>query len=169
MKKIYVLLSVMVLALMTAGFSYAYWTDTLTVSGTARTGTLDVDIVETDGVESDDYAGGSAAITSGANKLSVTATGLYPGAEFYYYGQIVNNGSIPAVLQSITETLVSGSDALRDEIDFEVTYADTLDLEPGEEIDFTIYVLVHTDAGNEVQNKSITVAWEMVFGQYPIT
>jgi len=85
MKKIYVLLSVMVLALMTAGFSYAYWTDTLTVSGTARTGTLDVDIVETDGVESDDYAGGSAAITSGANKLSFTATGLYPGAEFYYY------------------------------------------------------------------------------------
>lgn len=47
MKKVYVLLIIMVLSLMTAGYSYAYWTDTLTVSGTVQTGESSVVWVHT--------------------------------------------------------------------------------------------------------------------------
>mgnify|MGYP002266594152 CR=1 FL=1 len=122
MKKTYVLLSIMVLALMTAGFSYAYWTDTLTVSGTAATGDLEV-------LWDDDYTAPSSwvgsyeylyrgtpkgpdtfVVESDSTSKNIVATfaNLHPGSITWGVARFYNAGSIPAQLTGLN-LHVSGS------------------------------------------------------------
>lgn len=110
MKKFYVLMSVMVLALMTAGFSYAYWSDSLTVTGTSTTGSFGVEFIpatevvtvsDTNTSISVDYVDLSGVSTT-ADQVTFTLGNLYPGAVVKYEVDVKNVGSIPAVLHNFT-------------------------------------------------------------------
>ncbi|QVK21600.1 SipW-dependent-type signal peptide-containing protein [Mycoplasmatota bacterium] len=109
MKKTYTLLSVLVLSLMVAGFSYAYWTDTLTVTGMAETGELSV-IFECDSANPNPcidntqwgiYNTGTSEIIGNSKILQVHFDNLYPGAYADASACIMNNGTIPAKLKNI--------------------------------------------------------------------
>lgn len=87
MKKTYVLLTVLLIALMTAGLSYAYWTDTLTVNGIAETGNIDVKLLPGSDYEFGDYNGVAQGDTyvKDDKTLAVEVNNLYPGSYFESY------------------------------------------------------------------------------------
>ena len=105
MKKTYVLLLILVMSLMTAGFSYAYWTDTLTVNGTAETGNIDVKWeLGAEYVSNPLYVDTSISIQSDKT-LSLEFNNLYPGANVYSRAYYYNAGSVPVKLSSVNITL----------------------------------------------------------------
>lgn len=100
MKKTYLLLSILVLSLMTAGFSYAYWSDTLTVSGMAQTGELSVIFTDSEScpIPNSQYHSATSYISEDSKTLYVTFENLYPGSYATLNAEITNNGTIPAKL-----------------------------------------------------------------------
>jgi len=95
-----VLFVAMLVALGLVGATYAYWSDTLTVSGTVGMGTFDVkfgtpnvDETEPSGYES--VANMECAATDD-NTVEITVTNAYPGWSATCTIPVVNNGSIPA-------------------------------------------------------------------------
>ncbi|XMB85532.1 hypothetical protein RJG79_08895 [Mycoplasmatota bacterium WC44] len=118
MKKTYVLLTTLVLTLMLSAFSYAYWTDTLTVTGTAETGELSV-IFCCDAVDPDDnsmYINTTSSVSVDGKYLTVTFDNLYPGARGKVVACIQNNGDIPAKLTNmkLVDVNVVGYDSTED-------------------------------------------------------
>ncbi len=107
MKKTYVLLSVMVLALVTAGFSYAYWTDTLTVTGKAQTGDLTVEWTEeeafrvVEGDAMDVYYDEIDIQIVRPDVLEIAYKNLYPGSKSRAGSWYHNVGTIPAKLTNV--------------------------------------------------------------------
>jgi len=100
MKKTKFLVLVLALAVMLIGAGYAYWTDTLKINGTVRTGILDVDFVR-------------GSVTPESNVINVETqkfeeddaeiciSNLYPGAHFIVDAKIKNTGTIPAKLKDV--------------------------------------------------------------------
>jgi len=121
------LFAVVLIALAVLGFSYAWWTETLTIDGTITTGELDVeflDVASNDADTANDpimvdgqrqwttvhVATCTAVGEDGPDedgdlsKITVTITNAYP----CYYPQVTfkikNGGTIPAKVASITST-----------------------------------------------------------------
>ena len=96
MKKSRLLIAVLVCAVMMMGVGYAWWNDVLTVNGTVKTGTFDVDFVNTsiEKIGSENYL--DISVNSEQDDvINFTVGNLYPGAEFKVTSGFVNNGSIP--------------------------------------------------------------------------
>ncbi|XMB85531.1 SipW-dependent-type signal peptide-containing protein [Mycoplasmatota bacterium WC44] len=173
MKKFYVLLSVMVLALMTAGFSYAYWTDTLTVNGTANTGILDVDFAHVS-MTNDVYVTEEHAI--GDDLLTLTISDLYPGAQVIYVGKIVNNSTIPVKPGALTGGVTSDPNNLENALLFTVDYVneaslpvdiETYVLDVDEELTFTITIQLPLGTeDNTTQDETVTAQWVLDYQQW---
>jgi predicted ribosomally synthesized peptide with SipW-like signal peptide len=114
----------LVLALGLIGGAYAYWSDTLAVAGTAETGVLEHqwekrghfpnESAQKDSVHH--IRSQPAGVVEG--DLQVDLINMYPGAEASIYPDIVNIGTIPSQLQSVTVTRTGGSQALFDNIEF---------------------------------------------------
>ncbi|XMB85936.1 SipW-dependent-type signal peptide-containing protein [Mycoplasmatota bacterium WC44] len=111
MKKTYVLLSVLLIALMTAGLSYAYWTDTLTVNGTAETGNVDVKWAP--GTNSDYNGYLSQVNTSIVNSktLLFEVNNIYPDSWNWGTSAYINEGTVPAKLNFVSITLQQPGEA----------------------------------------------------------
>lgn len=92
-----------VLALGSLGLGYAAWTDTLTINGSATSGTLDVQFGSTSAIDGDGIAGpGTCAIVSAnADNITFLATNAYPGYTCTIDSSIENHGSLPAELFSV--------------------------------------------------------------------
>lgn len=128
-KKILVIALAMAVMLMGAG--YAYWTDQLSVESTVGTGEFDVNIVKvTDG--GGDRNPGKATTNWekymrvdtewDAKSIDATISNLYPGSIAHLSFDVENNGTLPAVLDSINvDYTVSGS-AIDDKIYYRVDY-----------------------------------------------
>lgn len=99
MKKSYLLLTLMVLAFISIGYSYAYWSDTLTVSGTADTGDLSVIFTQEQELDKPEYVVSNNDVTP--KVFNVVLDKLYPGAIYETSVEVENTGTIPAVLDYI--------------------------------------------------------------------
>lgn len=100
------LFAVVLIALAVLGFSYAWWTETLTISGTITTGELDVEFKNV-GCTSDPYITCQATPmdTDGDgdyDEIKVTVSNGYPCGKCVVSFDIYNGGSIPAKVKSIT-------------------------------------------------------------------
>ncbi len=100
MKKSRLLIAVLVCAVMMMGVGYAWWNNVLTVNGTVKTGTFDVDFVNTriEKIGAENYLDisvNSEQDDDGVDCINFTVGNLYPGAEFSVTSGFVNNGSIP--------------------------------------------------------------------------
>lgn len=111
MKKSRVIAFALLVVMMLVGVGYSHWTDKLTINNTVSTGELNVKFVEPNAV-ADNEGGGSYVtptiapdpINTGTNvkALELTMHNLYPGVTVTFNGKILNDGTIPAVIKSIT-------------------------------------------------------------------
>lgn len=111
MKKFGVLFVAMLVALGLVGATYAYWEDSLSISGSVSTGNLDVQF--SNGSPSDnegtyDVGDVSCEIT-GAKTAKITVTNAYPGYVATCTFTIENTGTIPA---KISETVNNNNDEI---------------------------------------------------------
>ncbi len=111
------LFAVVLIALAVLGFSYAWWTETLTISGTITTGELDVEFTGAYTSTCSDYmtctvnfeGGGEADPTPGdLSKMTVTVNNGYPSGWCNITFTIRNCGTIPAKVKAINISPVSG-------------------------------------------------------------
>ena len=105
-----ILLIVLLLAL---AVGYAAFSDTLNISGTANAnGTFDLEFqnATVDSTVGCDATNTTATISSDKNTLDVVVKDLaYPGAGAQFTVDIVNVGSIPAKVKSVTPTGLTGN------------------------------------------------------------
>lgn len=113
-KYLIILLIVFLLAL---AVGYAAFSDTLTISGTANAnGTFDLEFQNAvvDSAVGCDVDGTTATISADKDTLNVVVKDLaYPGAGAQFSVDIVNVGSIPAKVLSVTPTNITGSDNIK--------------------------------------------------------
>ncbi|BES82297.1 hypothetical protein [Pyrodictium abyssi] len=118
MKPLVLLVALLPLLALTAiGLTYAQWSETLSLSATISTGSLDVDIKAneaTDVTTSSQYIDVSLSLTStdsdqGNEQLSITIEKAYPGAEVNVTFTLENVGTIPALatIKLNTDTIPS--------------------------------------------------------------
>ena len=114
-KKILIIMIIVLLLALAVG--YAAFSDVLSISGTANArGTFDLqfenaEVVQCIGANKENT---TIEISSDKNTLTVNAADLsYPGAGVEYSVDIVNVGTIPAEVQSVTPTNITGSDKIK--------------------------------------------------------
>jgi len=101
MKKLGVVFGVLLFGLLVAAATYAYWSQTLTITGTVGTGILDANITAvTTGDNENVYDVGSINVTIAPDQKSalITISNSYPGYVAYANFSIVNTGTIPVKL-----------------------------------------------------------------------
>ncbi|QVK20087.1 hypothetical protein KHQ82_07075 [Mycoplasmatota bacterium] len=99
MKKLLVIMLVMVCSLISTGYSYAYWSDTLIVDGTANTGELSVIFTEEQEIDKPPYVVSNNEVTT--KVFTINLHNLYPGAKYVTKVEIANIGTIPAILDFV--------------------------------------------------------------------
>lgn len=122
--------AILVIALMAIGVGYAAWQEELTINTNVYTGKLSLVFKDTieeldDAIndysdksrENSDYVTISGSIENNrvgnnTSDLDLSVSGLYPGAEVYYVVDIVNMGSIPAIIQDLEIDPLDMEDAL---------------------------------------------------------
>ena len=140
-KKILILMLILLLLILAVG--YAVFSETLTISGTANAkGTFDLEFQNAEIVKNigADREKTTAEISSDKNTLIVNVVDLaYPGAGVEFSVDIVNVGSIPAEVQAVTPTNVTGNDKIK-VTGLDVIKADHPKIEAGDKcnIHFTI-------------------------------
>ncbi len=134
---------VLIVLLLLLAVGYAAFSDVLTISGTANAkGTFNLEfqnaeIVTAVGVNE---TGTKAEISEDKNTLNVNVADLaYPGAGVEFSVDIVNVGSIPAQVNAVTPTNITGSEHIKIE-GLEVITTDHPTIEVGEKcnIHFTV-------------------------------
>lgn len=130
MKKVRFLAISLVVALMLMGAGYAYWTDSVDIVTTVKTGTFDVRFAgekgvtfvtgtSTSGNPGNEFAWdgyGVNAVASGSvsypdeNTATVTLNNLYPGVEGEIMFAIKNTGSVPAKFASASVVTADADD-----------------------------------------------------------
>ena len=102
MKKAKLLIAVLVCAVMMMGVGYAWWTDTITLAGTAKTGNMNV-IFTAASVTKASYVTGTTAVDTGdTKKVTFTLENLYPGATATINNTVKNAGTIPVKFDQAT-------------------------------------------------------------------
>ena len=114
-KKIFILILIVLLLILAVG--YAVFSETLTISGTANAkGTFDLEfqnaeVVKNIGANAEET---TAEISADKNTLIVNVADLaYPGAGVEFSVDIVNVGTMPAVVQAVTPNNITGSDKIK--------------------------------------------------------
>jgi predicted ribosomally synthesized peptide with SipW-like signal peptide len=99
MKKIGLILIAMVVALGALGAGYAYWTQTINVTGYVQTGDLNAQFAASDvvdqWVDSPNLVAYYSTLGNGSEALTVTIKNAYPGMVATIPVVIKNNGTIP--------------------------------------------------------------------------
>lgn len=124
MKRSRVIALALVVAVMLMGAGYATWYDTTTLTGTVRTGNLDMQITAATTRTGDNQAQNEAhpedtwhmydwthanSINHDANSVTVDFKDLYPGGVVQVDMTTENKGTIPAKLESISVQLLGGN------------------------------------------------------------
>ncbi len=114
-KKIIIITLIILLLVLAVG--YAIFSDTLTILGTANAkGTFDLEFQNAEVVKvvGADAEKTTAEISADKNTLTVKAGDLsYPGAGAEYSVDIVNVGTMPAEVQALIPTNITGSDKIK--------------------------------------------------------
>lgn len=108
MKKAMGMFAALILALGMSGLAYATWSETLMISGTVNTGTVDVEWSEDGSWDTDDYpyapegkdVSGITCVIDG-DTLIVTVTNAYPCIDYYNVVDIHCVGTIPVHLYEV--------------------------------------------------------------------
>lgn len=104
MKKMGAIFGALLLGLLVVAATYAYWSQTLSISGTVSTGYLQAKIVNVTTYDNEvTYDVGTITATIGANGTSATITisNAYPGYNATAVFTIKNTGSIPVKLSDV--------------------------------------------------------------------
>jgi predicted ribosomally synthesized peptide with SipW-like signal peptide len=101
--KMAALFASLLIALAVVGFTYAWWTETLTISGTISTGNLNVEFTDVTCKDNEGTldVGTCSASATGKQKVTVTMGNAYPCYECDVDFMIHNTGTIPAKIMSI--------------------------------------------------------------------
>jgi hypothetical protein len=100
-RRLSILAFVLVLAIASLGLAYGAWSQTLTINGTANTGTLEAHF-ETLVVPTDWYAKfDGSTISADGKTLTLNVTNVYPGFSQAFTFDVENGGSIPVVVPAI--------------------------------------------------------------------
>lgn len=126
MKKSRVLALTLVVAVVLMGAGYAYWSETLTINNTVKTGELDLqfDYPTYDGdyddkyPYSDDYMKVDSYFEDEKHKLVFELEDVYPGGGGWLNFKIKNTGTVPAKLTSITPSILSDEANMKDEFNY---------------------------------------------------
>lgn len=94
----------LMLGLLTTGFAFACWSETLYINGSIATGELDMEILSAsadDSMEGKDVASTEVELLDtdkddDMDKIHITITNAYPCYEVYIHFTAHNNGTIPA-------------------------------------------------------------------------
>lgn len=106
MKKAMGMFVALILALGMSGLAYATWSETLTISGTVKTGTVDVEWSEVDNWDTEPEGKDVSYITceideKDSNLLHVTVHNAYPSIHYYNVVDIHCVGTIPVHLYGV--------------------------------------------------------------------
>lgn len=106
MKKAMGMFAALILALGMSGLAYATWSETLKISGTVKTGTVDVEWSEVDNWDTEkpekDVSWIACEIDdTDPNLLHVTVTNAYPCIDYYNIVNIHCVGTIPVHLNEV--------------------------------------------------------------------
>lgn len=178
MKKSRLLIAVLVCAVMMMGVGYAWWNDVLTVKGTVKTGTFDVDFADTsiEKIGAENYleiSVNSEQDGDGVDYIDFTVGNLYPGAEFKVTSGFVNNGSIPVKIGEAEITGINSNeyanailvdtnnDGVYDNTISEWvanigSYLNNVKIASEETLAGTVNFKVNPELSNELQGQSVT-------------
>jgi len=93
------LFAVVLIAIMVAGLAYAHWSETLVISGTVKTGTLDLTLsCECSDNDDDSKDVGEVSCNIVGDTLTITVSNAYPCYQVSGTIDIENTGTVPAVL-----------------------------------------------------------------------
>lgn len=114
--KTLIIIALLVTMIIALGIGYAAFSDTLTISGTANaSGKFDLQF-STATVESAvgvDEENTTAVISDDKDKLTVHVADLaYPGAGVKFHAVIKNVGNVPAKVESVVPTNITGNDSV---------------------------------------------------------
>ena len=161
MKKTKFLALVLVVAIMMMGAGYAYWSDTLVVNHTVKTGEFNVEFIQPKSAEiwnwkdynyetgqySDEISYYVKAELSDrtAKKVEFNIENLYPGASYGTVTKMQNKGTIPAVFDSAVVTYKDNKqDILIDNLLIEFVYCKVYGLD-GQEKKYDISPIWNTN------------------------
>lgn len=143
MKKTKLLAVVLVVSIILMGAGYAYWQQELNINATVDTGYMNVQfapssyiIGDNDGIiqlpkdiwnavsnpidfDGSDYMDVSVKGSSDNHKVEFTFSDIYPGAGGYVSFKIVNTGTVPAKLTSVTSSISKGQE-LKNEFEYTI-------------------------------------------------
>jgi len=149
-----IVLLILILAL---AVGYAAFSDILTISGTANAkGTFDlefqnVEVVKNVGADLDKT---TAVISEDKNTLTVNVANLsYPGSGVEFSVDIVNVGSIPAEVQAVTPTNITGSEKIK-VTGLDIIKTDHPKIEVGSKCNIHFAVEWPVDSGEILENES---------------
>ena len=112
-----IIIAVLIVLLLALAIGYAAFSDILTISGTANAkGTFDLEFQNAEVVKNigADETKTTAVISEDKNTLTVNVADLsYPGSGVEFSVDIVNVGSIPAEVQAVTPTNITGSEKIK--------------------------------------------------------
>lgn len=119
MRKAKLLIAVLVCSVMLMGVGYAWWTDSLTITGDISTGKMNVQFGEytMEAMSSGTFAVDIPTITKSEDGKSYacTFTNIVPGAVGMLQTEILNNGTVPVKFDNIQITL-TGSKVFTDQL-----------------------------------------------------
>ena len=143
--------------LLALAIGYAAFSDILTISGTANAkGTFDLEFQNAEVVKNvgADIDKTTAVISEDRNTLTVNVADLsYPGSGVEFSVDIVNVGSIPAEVQAVTPTNITGSDKIK-VTGLDIIKTDHPKIEAGDRCNIHFTVEWPVDSGEILENES---------------
>jgi len=150
------LFAVVLIALAVVGFSYAWWTETLTISGSVETGKLEVKF-KNDGIVKSCSPEMTCKTEVTDTAITVTVSNGYPCGWCNVTFTIENTGTIPAKVKAINIPTVVG-------LEISITGLNVNDIIPvGGSVSPTLRIHV-ADGAAETTRYTFTVTIE--FGQF---
>ena len=152
-----IIITILVILLLALAIGYAAFSDVLSISGTANAkGTFDLEfqnaeVVKNVGADADKT---TAVISEDKNTLTVNVADLsYPGSGVEFAVDIVNVGSIPSEVQSVTPTNITGSKKIK-VTGLDVIKTDHPKIEPGDRCNIHFMVEWQVDSGEILEDES---------------
>ena len=152
-----IIIVILVVLLLALAIGYAAFSDILTISGTANAkGTFDLEFQNAEVVKNvgADIEKTTAVISEDKNMLTVNVADLsYPGSGVEFSVDIVNVGSIPAEVQAVTPTNITGSEKIK-VAGLDAIKTDHPKIEAGDKCNIHFTVEWPVDAGEILENES---------------
>lgn len=163
MKKQSIIIIGIIAFVLAVAVGYALFSETITINGTATAkGDFDVEFTTIgtptcDGYSKDCTAANLASISTDKNTLTITVDKLqYPGASVSIPVTVTNVGSIPAVLDSITETGLTTDANVK--VSYEGIAASTTPLQQNGTKTFTVKVEWLSTSQTSSENVTFSIA-----------